>query len=197
MARVQQEGKLEAPLLPRTAGDEAATSSGRRVDGEGASFQGAVLNLSTTIIGAGIMSIPATVKVLGVLPALLVILAVALLSDISIEFLLRFTDAGTSTSYSGIMSESFGRLGCLILQLCVAVTTMGTMIVYLIIIGIIRPPFPDFLLFSFVSYYNNLYNSISGVSHPRGMHIVKRLPILVGWPIFRHYADLFYNWMLC
>ncbi|CAN6467180.1 unnamed protein product [Victoria cruziana] len=135
MARVQQEGKLEAPLLPRTAGDEAATSSGRRVDGEGASFQGAVLNLSTTIIGAGIMSIPATVKVLGVLPALLVILAVALLSDISIEFLLRFTDAGTSTSYSGIMSESFGRLGCLILQLCVAVTTMGTMIVYLIIIG--------------------------------------------------------------
>ncbi|KAF3778968.1 Sodium-coupled neutral amino acid transporter 3 [Nymphaea thermarum] len=135
MAPVQQGGKLEAPLLPRAADDGVATCSGGRVDGEGASFQGAVLNLSTTIIGAGIMSIPATVKVLGVVPALLVILVVAFLSDVSIEFLLRFTDAGTSTSYSGVMSESFGRLGRLILQMCVAITTMGTTTVYLIIIG--------------------------------------------------------------
>ncbi|OIS98550.1 hypothetical protein A4A49_18590 [Nicotiana attenuata] len=71
----------------------------------------AVFNVSTTIIGAGIMSIPATLKVLGVIPAFLLIVLVAILVDITVNFMLRSTYAGQSTTYAGLMKENFGKIG--------------------------------------------------------------------------------------
>ncbi|KAM1034249.1 hypothetical protein ACFX2J_037494 [Malus domestica] len=71
---------------------------------------GAVFNVSMSIIGAGIMSIPATLKVLGVIPAFVLIVIIALLADVSVEFLMRFTHSDESTMYSGVMRESFGQI---------------------------------------------------------------------------------------
>lgn len=102
---------------------------------EGASLASAVFNIATTMIGAGIMSIPATFKVLGVIPALIVILIVALMGDITGEFILRYTHSGKSTTYAGLMAESFGRVGSVALQICVMITSFGCLIIYLIIIG--------------------------------------------------------------
>nr|XP_015877472.1 amino acid transporter AVT6C-like [Ziziphus jujuba var. spinosa]XP_048326622.1 amino acid transporter AVT6C-like [Ziziphus jujuba var. spinosa] len=99
------------------------------------SVSGAVFNVSTSIIGAGIMSIPATLKVLGVIPALLLIVIIAVLADISVDFLMRFTNSGESTTYAGVMRESFGPFGSVITQLCVIITNLGCLIMYLIIIG--------------------------------------------------------------
>jgi amino acid permease len=48
----------------------------------GASFTGAVFNLSTTIVGAGIMVLPATMKVIGLVPGLVMIVLVALLQHL-------------------------------------------------------------------------------------------------------------------
>ncbi|MCL7029152.1 hypothetical protein MKW94_029186 [Papaver nudicaule] len=132
MAHSSKDG-VQAPLLPehhRCVAAEGSSSSGG-----GASVSGAVFNVSTSIIGAGIMSIPATLKVLGVIPAILLILFIAVLSDVSVDFLLRFTSSGKSTSYAGLMGESFGRSGSVGLQICIMVTTLGTLIIYLIIIG--------------------------------------------------------------
>lgn len=95
----------------------------------------AVFNVSTTIIGAGIMSIPATIKVLGVVPAFVLIVLVALLVDITVNFMLRATYAGQSTTYAGLMKENFGKIGSLAVQICVMITTLGCLIMYLIIIG--------------------------------------------------------------
>ncbi|RWR78988.1 Amino acid transporter [Cinnamomum micranthum f. kanehirae] len=114
-----------APLLP----DVRHGPSG------GASVSGAVFNLSTSIIGAGIMSIPATLKVLGVVPAVLLIFFIAFLCDVSTEFLLRYTQSGNSMTYAGVMAESFGKFGSRVLQICIMITTMGCLIIYLIIIG--------------------------------------------------------------
>ncbi|KAI3974699.1 hypothetical protein MKX01_004428 [Papaver californicum] len=124
---------VQAPLLPehRAATEESSSGGG----GGGASVSGAVFNVSTSIIGAGIMSIPATLKVLGVIPAVLLILFIAVLSEVSVDFLLRFTSSGKSTSYAGVMDESFGRVGSVGLQICIMVATLGTLIIYLIIIG--------------------------------------------------------------
>ena len=119
-----------APLLP----DVRHGPSG------GASVSGAVFNLSTSIIGAGIMSIPATLKVLGVVPAVLLIFFIAFLCDVSTEFLLRCTQSGNSVTYAGVMAESFGKFGSLVLQICIMITTMGCLIIYLIIIGIFASP---------------------------------------------------------
>ncbi|KAI5574695.1 hypothetical protein POPTR_010G181800v4 [Populus trichocarpa] len=115
---------IRAPLLPE------------RKEGEKrASVHGAVFNVSTSIIGAGIMSIPATLKVLGVIPALVLIMIIAWLVDISVEFLLRYTLSGESTTYAGVMREAFGRVGSVTVQICVMITNLGCLIVYLIIIG--------------------------------------------------------------
>lgn len=114
-----------APLLPHhEAGSRKRPS-----------VAGAVFNVSTSIIGAGIMSIPATLKVLGVVPAFLMIVLIAVVVDISVEFMLRFTYSGESRTYAGLMRESFGRSGSVAVQICVMITNLGCLIMYLIIIG--------------------------------------------------------------
>ena len=130
--------KMKTPLLPRQ--EVAEPSNGAASASASASVSGAVFNLSTSIVGAGIMSIPATLKVLGVFPAMVLILAVAVLCDISVEFLLRYTYSGKIMSYAGIMAESFGKAGATALQLSVILTNLGALIMYLIIIGNV-PPF--------------------------------------------------------
>lgn len=100
-----------------------------------ASVSGAVFNICTTMVGAGIMSIPATVKVLGIIPGFAVMFMIAVLVDVTVEFLLRYTQSGKSTTYAGLMAESFGSLGSLAVQICVMVTNLGCLIIYLIIIG--------------------------------------------------------------
>ncbi|CAB4271036.1 unnamed protein product [Prunus armeniaca] len=100
-----------------------------------ATVAGAVFNVSTSIIGAGIMSIPATLKVLGVIPAFLLIVIIAFLADVSVEFLMRFTHSGESITYAGVMRESFGQVGSVATQICVMITNLGCLIMYQIIIG--------------------------------------------------------------
>ncbi|CAH9113098.1 unnamed protein product [Cuscuta europaea] len=115
----------DAPLLSRRD-----TPAERRVV-----IRRAVFNISMSIIGAGIMSIPATLKVLGVIPAFILTVAVAVLVDISVDFLLRFTYAGNATTYAGLMKESFGQFGSFALQICIMITNLGCLIMYLMIIG--------------------------------------------------------------
>ncbi|KAL6980801.1 Amino acid transporter avt6c [Sarracenia purpurea var. burkii] len=115
-----------APLLPKLKSPPPE----RR-----ASVAGAVFNVSTSIIGAGIMSIPATLKVLGIIPALISMAVVAFLVDLSVEFMMRFTHSGESTTYAGLMYESFGWLGSVAVQIFVMITNLGCLIIYLIIIG--------------------------------------------------------------
>ncbi|XP_004307706.1 PREDICTED: sodium-coupled neutral amino acid transporter 3-like [Fragaria vesca subsp. vesca] len=102
---------------------------------QGGSVSGAVFNVSTSIIGAGIMSIPATLKVLGVIPAFVLIVIIAFLADVSVEFLMRFTHSGESRTYAGVMRESFGEVGSVAAQVCVMITNLGCLIMYQIIIG--------------------------------------------------------------
>jgi amino acid permease len=97
--------------------------------------------LAASIVDASIMSIPAAMRVLGVVPAALLIAAVAALADVSVEFMLRYTGwaAGggkeAATSYAGTMGNAFGRADAALLNVFVVLTTTGTLVVYLIIIG--------------------------------------------------------------
>ncbi|KAJ0965342.1 hypothetical protein J5N97_026480 [Dioscorea zingiberensis] len=120
----------KAPLLPSKREDEGGFD-----EFSGASFAGGVFNLSTTIVGAGIMSLPATMKILGLVPGIAMIVFVAFLTDASIEMLMKFSRAGKTDSYGGVMGDAFGRIGMILLQICVVVNNVGVMIVYMIIIG--------------------------------------------------------------
>ncbi|CAA0808006.1 Transmembrane amino acid transporter family protein [Striga hermonthica] len=127
MKREKQDSGVVAPLLPEfhSAVDKQS----------GASISGAVFNISTGMVGAGIMSIPATFKVLGVFPSFLVILVIAYFVEVTVEFLLKYTRSGESDTYGGLMEESFGKFGSIGLQVCVVITNLGALIIYLIIIG--------------------------------------------------------------
>ncbi|KAL0446964.1 UNVERIFIED_CONTAM: Amino acid transporter AVT6A [Sesamum latifolium] len=122
----------ETPLLmPK----KTESSSFSHQDFNGASFTGAVFNLSTTIIGAGIMALPATMKVLGLGLGIALIVFVAVLTEFAVGLLLRFSKAGASASYAGVMEDAFGNVGRRILQVCVVINNIGVLIVYMIIIG--------------------------------------------------------------
>ncbi|XP_011076620.1 putative sodium-coupled neutral amino acid transporter 7 isoform X2 [Sesamum indicum] len=118
-----------APLLP-----EVRSSNDKRRY-EGASISGAIFNISTGMVGAGIMSIPATFKVLGVIPSFVVILIIAYLVEVTVEFLLKYTHSVELNTYGKLMAESFGKFGSIALQVCVMITNLGALIIYLIIIG--------------------------------------------------------------
>lgn len=123
----QQDTRMDTPLLEDVLENQKSS--------QGASISGAVFNISTTMIGAGIMSIPAAIKVLGIVPGFLLILFVAFFTEVTVEFLLRYTKSGKSTTYAGIVGESFGAVGSVAVQICVIITLFGALIIYLIIIG--------------------------------------------------------------
>ncbi|KAH6837441.1 Transmembrane amino acid transporter family protein [Perilla frutescens var. hirtella] len=119
-----------APMIYGGGAEESLLPRRRRP-----SLAGAVFNVATSIIGAGIMSIPATLKVLGVIPAFVMIVLIGIVVEISVEFMLRFTYSGDARTYAGLMRESFGRWGAVAVQICVMITNLGCLIMYLIIIG--------------------------------------------------------------
>jgi len=118
------------PLLPVKVEEEEGFH-----EFNGASFSGAVFNLSTTIVGAGIMALPASIKMLGLIPGLLMIVFVALLTEASIDMLIRCSHQGKITSYGWLMGEAYGQWGRIALQASVVINNIGVMIVYMIIIG--------------------------------------------------------------
>lgn len=124
-----------ALLLPQREGCHVDDGDGNAAqEFDGGSFTGAVFNLSTTIIGAGIMALPATMKVLGLGLGVGLIVFVAILTEASLEMLLRFSKAGKSVSYGGVMEDAFGRAGRLVFQICILVNNVGILVVYMIII---------------------------------------------------------------
>lgn len=121
--RSKQLDDEKAPLLP-----EKQVEEGSFDEFNGASFTGAVFNLSTTIAGAGIMALPATLKVLGLGLGIALIIFMAILTDASIELLLRFSWVGKSVSYGGLMGEAFGKCGKILVQVCVLVNNIGVLV---------------------------------------------------------------------
>lgn len=122
------------PLLPQT-NDHLQENPIPDPIPQNGTVSGAVFNISTTMVGAGIMSIPATMKVLGIIPGFLVIVLVAVITDLTVEFMLRCTSSGKAVTYAGMVGESFGSVGSLAVKICVITTNLGVLIVYFIILG--------------------------------------------------------------
>ncbi|KAL4273818.1 hypothetical protein GQ457_13G020700 [Hibiscus cannabinus] len=101
----------------------------------GASILGAVYNLSTIVVGAGIMALPATVNQLGLIPGLMTIIFVSVLTESSIDNILRFSRASKSATYSGVATDAFGGVSRKILQAYIVINNAGMLVVYMIIIG--------------------------------------------------------------
>lgn len=121
------------PLLPSKRQDLAEEDV--YDDYHEASVASGVFNLSTTIVGAGIMALPATMKVLGLPLGIVSIIIMGILSENSIQIMLRYSRPSGARSYGGLMGDAYGALGRALVQLCIIINNFGILIVYLIIIG--------------------------------------------------------------
>ncbi|KAK6153759.1 hypothetical protein DH2020_013398 [Rehmannia glutinosa] len=101
----------------------------------GSNIYGAVFNLTTSIIGAGIMALPATMKVLGLVLGVILIFLMGVLSEISVELLVRFSVQCKATSYGEVVQAALGRTARVLSEICIIVNNAGVLVVYLIIIG--------------------------------------------------------------
>lgn len=101
----------------------------------GSGISGAVFNLATSIIGAGIMALPAAMKVLGVGFGFFAIILMGFLSEISIELLVRYTVLCKSMSYGEVVQAALGTPIRILSEVCIIINNLGVLVVYLIIIG--------------------------------------------------------------
>lgn len=101
----------------------------------GSGVAGAVFNLTTTIIGAGIMALPATMKVLGVVLGIVLIIVMGIVSEISVELLVRFSVMCKASTYGEVVQQALGRPSRILSEICIVMNNAGVLIVYLIIIG--------------------------------------------------------------
>nr|AFK46918.1 unknown [Lotus japonicus] len=130
----QNEVAVESPLLTSNKDDDDDDDDEKNLRGAAASFTGSVFNLSTTIIGAGIMALPAAIKVLGVAAGIAAIIFLAFLTETSLDILMRFSRVGNARSYGDVMGYAFGWVGRLVLQISVLINNL-ILVVYVIIIG--------------------------------------------------------------
>ncbi|KAL5735519.1 hypothetical protein ACOSP7_029991 [Xanthoceras sorbifolium] len=102
---------------------------------KGSGVPGAVFNLTTSIIGAGIMALPATMKVLGLFVGFVLIILMGILSQISVELLVRFSVSVKATSYGEVVQHALGRPARVLSEICIIINNAGVLVVYLIIMG--------------------------------------------------------------
>ncbi|OIW09563.1 hypothetical protein TanjilG_28162 [Lupinus angustifolius] len=89
----------ESPLLLH-----GSSNINNNVAEASSSFTGSVFNLSTTVIGAGIMALPAAMKVLGLPIGIGAIIFLAFLTNTSLEILMRFSRVGKAGTYGDVLS---------------------------------------------------------------------------------------------
>lgn len=154
---VDDDDERRTPLLPTSTQNEETEVA---KPSKGASFHGSVFNLSCTVIGSGIMSLPATLNILGLVPGVALIIIAAFLTEASIEMLLRFSKPGSAFSYGDVMGEAFGKVGKILLQICVIINNVGSLTFYMIIIGEISMLF-FFILSMFLFKFRLSFSIVS------------------------------------
>ncbi|XP_062089934.1 amino acid transporter AVT6E [Humulus lupulus] len=108
---------------------------GSNSSNHGSGVSGAVFNLTTSIIGAGIMALPATMKVLGLVLGFVLIILMGIVSEISVELLVRFSVLCKASSYGEVVQCALGRPARVLSEICIIVNNAGVLVVYLIIMG--------------------------------------------------------------
>ncbi|KAI3673734.1 hypothetical protein L6452_39862 [Arctium lappa] len=102
---------------------------------KGSGMSGAIFNLVTTVIGAGIMALPATMKVLGLIAGVVFIFLMGIISEISLELLVRFTHQCKATSYGEVVEHALGKPARIVSEVFIILNNAGVLLVYLIIMG--------------------------------------------------------------
>lgn len=94
--------KSNGPIVVKDrVGDMTAGHHGFK----GASYSSAVFNLTTSIIGAGIMALPETMKSLGIPLGIIFLILIGLLTRFSLEMLIKTTTVQRVWTYSDLVQQ--------------------------------------------------------------------------------------------
>ncbi|KAG8474272.1 hypothetical protein CXB51_033758 [Gossypium anomalum] len=81
------------------------------------------------------MALPATMKVLRLVLGIFLIILIGILSEISVEMLIRFAVSCKARSYGEVVQIAMERTAKVLSEICIIVNSVGVLIVYLIIMG--------------------------------------------------------------
>lgn len=121
-------------LLPPSSSGVVASSS-TASSAPRSSMLGSIVNLTNTIIGAGLLSIPFAFRVAGIVPALLCLVGIWLLSSLSFDVLARSAEYTGKFTYKEIAITSAGPAVGYFAEFCIMVYTFLNLIGRMIILA--------------------------------------------------------------
>ncbi|KAI8889383.1 hypothetical protein K501DRAFT_238695 [Backusella circina FSU 941] len=145
------------PLLTNsTQNTSVCPSSGIEDEDEhaNATIASTSINLSNTILGTGMLAMPAALASVGLIPGIMMIMYAGLTSALGLYFLARCAEkvGGRNTSFASLSKLTWPRLG-VFFDIAIAVKCFGVAVSYLIIIGDLMPQ----VLLSFFNNVDELY----------------------------------------
>ncbi len=127
-------------LLGDSAPSEGATEDLPMIGGQPvlpgkASVASSIFNLTNTMMGAGVLSLPFAMRSAGIAAGLTLLVFVACLSCAALVLLIKCGEATRQFTYKGVASIAFGSSFALFAEFIIILYTSGTLISYPIILG--------------------------------------------------------------
>ncbi|CAM9699247.1 unnamed protein product [Chrysoparadoxa australica] len=104
------------------------------------SVSGAVVNLISTILGGGVLSIPYALRLTGLVPGLVMLLVTAAASDYSVYTLVSCSRRSGAQTFEGVAEAAFGRSAKMMTMLLVICVTYLPMVAYTILLRDLTSP---------------------------------------------------------
>lgn len=165
-------------------------------------LKSAFFNMTNSIVGAGIVGIPAAFRNSGLLAGLILMTVLTYVNDWTLRLIIVNTKLSGSKTYTGFVTHSFGTKGKIIVLLSQGLFAFGGAVGFSVIIGDSIPhvlrsvfsdavenhPFWDFMLsrniiiiFSvvFISYPLSLIRDMSKLAKTSGLALISMIIIIV------------------
>ncbi|KAI8646968.1 transmembrane amino acid transporter protein-domain-containing protein [Parasitella parasitica] len=132
----------QRPLLTNSTVDSSVCSTIDSVYFEepSATVASAAINLSNTILGTGMLAMPAALACVGLIPGMILILYAGVTSGLGLYFLAMCAGkvGGRNASFSSLSKLTWPKLG-IFFDIAIAIKCFGVAISYLIILGDLMP----------------------------------------------------------
>jgi hypothetical protein len=117
------------PSGPAAAGDAPVSADADSADKVGASQS--VFRIVNSLLGAGLLGMPFCYKECGLVLATLLVLLTLVASELSVHLLMVASQLASKKTYEDLAHHCFGRLGQRIVDMCVFIMNVGSLVAYL------------------------------------------------------------------
>jgi len=112
---------------------------------EGSSLKGTIFNLANTILGAGILSLPYAAENTGIVTAVLMLIGISLLQNLSAWMLLVGVDTTKEISFAVVAEVLYSRWLGIMVDSMVLLCNFGVLTSYVVILGDLIPSFMTYV----------------------------------------------------